>query len=238
MATGRVDVIDDADDAGELRRVPVAVLAKAPTPGLAKTRLIPALGAAGAARLQRRLTRDALRKALDAKLGAVTLWCAPDARHRCFRALQAATGVACLDQPAGDLGARMHAAFERGGTQSPMLLIGTDCPPLTPRHLHQAAAALLAGDDAVFIPAEDGGYVLVGLRRPQPALFVDMPWSTPAVMAETRRRALAAGLRWRELETLWDLDLPADLERWHAWSLSAATRPAASQAAGTAGDAP
>ena len=200
-----------------LHQVQVAVLAKAPVPGLAKTRLIPALGALGAARLQRQLTRNTLQTACDAGLGAVTLWCAPHAQHRFFRALHQTTGVPCRVQASGDLGERMHTAFSLHCAQGPLLLIGTDCPPLTPAHLRQAAQALLDGDDAVFHPAEDGGYVLVGLRQPQAALFCDIAWSTSAVMAQTRARAISAGLRLRELDTLWDLDVPADLVRWQAW---------------------
>lgn len=196
--------------------VQVAVLAKAPIPGLAKTRLMPALGAAGAARLQRQLTRQALATALAAGLGPVTLWCAPDARHVFFRALHRSTGVTCRVQAGGDLGERMHAAFRRHCPAGPLLLIGTDCPPLTPRHLRDAAQALRDGADAVFQPAEDGGYVLVGLPQPQPALFHEMRWSTDTVMSETRARARAGHLAVRELETLWDLDLPADLQRLSA----------------------
>ncbi|MDE2275863.1 MAG: TIGR04282 family arsenosugar biosynthesis glycosyltransferase, partial [Burkholderiales bacterium] len=153
----------------------------------------------------------------DAGLGTVTLWCAPHAQHRFFRALHQATGVPCLVQASGDLGERMHTAFRLHCEQGPLLLTGTDCPPLTPTHLRQAARALQGGDEAVFFPAEDGGYVLVGLRRPQAALFRDIAWSTDAVMDQTRERASAAGLRWREFETLWDLDVPADLARWQAW---------------------
>jgi hypothetical protein len=201
----------DADAA--LRTVQVAVLAKAPIAGLAKTRLIPALGSAGAARLQRRLAQQALGCALRAGLGPVTLWCAPDERHRFFRALHRATGVRCLAQPEGDLGARMHAAFTRHAAHGPLLLIGTDCPVLEPHHLRSAARALLDGADAVVHPAEDGGYVLIGLRRPQGALFDGMPWSTDRVMTETRARARATGLGVVELETLWDVDEPRDLSR-------------------------
>src|SRR5690606_28549 len=84
---------------------------------------------------------------------------------------------------------------------------------LEARHLRQAARELQAGADAVFIPATDGGYILVGLRRPWQVLFTDMAWSTPTVMSVTRDRARAAGLRVRELAPLPDLDLPADLER-------------------------
>lgn len=213
MGTGHADIASGLSPPRDLRRVQVAVLAKAPLPGLAKTRLIPALGARGAARLQRQLTRQALRTALDADLGPVTLWCAPDTRHRLFRALHQTTGVACRVQAGGDLGERMLAAFELHCVTGPLLLIGTDCPPLTTRHLRQAALSLLAGDDGVVCPAEDGGYVLVGLRKPQPALFRDMRWSTASVMADTRARARRAGLRLRDLETLWDLDRPGDLDR-------------------------
>ena len=196
-----------------LRTVQVAVLAKAPIPGLAKTRLIPALGAQGAAQLQRNMTRRTIRLALDAGLGAVTIWCAPHARHPFFRSLGKTVGVECLVQASGDLGDRMHTAFRLHCTQGPLLLIGTDCPPLTASHLRQAARALVQGEDAVFFPAEDGGYVLVGLRQPQPELFRDIAWSTSSVMAETRERARAAGLLIREYDPLWDIDVPADLHR-------------------------
>lgn len=209
------------------RDVQVAVLAKAPLPGLAKTRLMPALGAGGAARLQRQFTRAAVQTALAAGLGPVTIWCTPHAKHRLFRALHKTTGATCLVQAHGSLGDRMLTAFRLHCAHGPLLLIGTDCPPLTPEHLRKAADALLDGDDAVFYPAEDGGYVLVGLRRPQPALFADVAWSTDAVMAQTRRRARTLGLRVREFETLWDVDVPADLGRWRAFA-AAASGPVAS----------
>lgn len=205
--------IDHDDPHETLRQVQVAVLAKAPIPGLAKTRLIPALGPRGAARLQRRLTRMAVRTARDADLGPVTLWCAPDARHRFFKAMQQTMDVQCLVQPSGDLGDRMHTAFRLHCAQGPLLLIGTDCPVLRPTHLREAARALTDGDDAVFYPAEDGGYVLVGLRQPQAALFADITWSTGKVMSDTRARANSLKLRLREFETLWDVDVPEDLRR-------------------------
>jgi hypothetical protein len=207
MATNR--------DSAELspRGVRVAVLAKAPIAGLAKTRLIPVLGPRGSARLQRQFTRHALRCAADAGLGPVTLWCTPDVEHRFFRALRRAMGVDCQVQADGDLGERMHAAFQAQCAHGPLLLIGTDCPALRPHDLRAAAQALCDGHDAVFGPAEDGGYVLVGLRSPQPALFSGMAWSTPTVMAETSARASVLGLRVMELATLWDVDVPADLSR-------------------------
>jgi uncharacterized protein len=196
--------------------VDIAVFAKAPEPGLAKTRLIPALGAQGAARLQRQLTRRAVLTAQRAALGSVTLWCTPHTQHRFFRALRRCTGVACARQPSGDLGHRMLHAFRAQCGRGPLLLIGTDCPALTPDDLRSAAQALRDGDDAVFLPAEDGGYVLVGLRRPQPAVFDGVSWGTEWVMAETRTRLCAERLHWCEPRVLWDVDRPADLPRLDA----------------------
>ena len=87
-------------------------------------------------------------------------------------------------------------------------------PPSRPTICAQAAAVLCAGSaEVVVIPAQDGGYVLIGTRRPQPALFSGMAWSTHTVMSETRSRLLRAGIPWTELAPLWDVDTPADLER-------------------------
>jgi hypothetical protein len=111
----------------------------------------------------------------------------------------------------GDLGARMLAALV--AANAPALVVGTDCPALTAEHLRTAADILRGGTDAVLVPAEDGGYALIGLRAPEPALFSDMRWSTPSVMDETRRRLERLGMSWQEPVTLWDVDLPADLQR-------------------------
>ncbi len=122
-------------------------------------------------------------------------------------------GVHCMVQDGGDLGERMHAASVQHCGQGPVLIIGTDCPALSPDYLQRGAQALIDGNDAVFAPAEGGGYVLVGLRRPQPGLFTGMTLSTSTVMSETRSRAMAQGLRIVELETLWEVDEPRDLAR-------------------------
>jgi rSAM/selenodomain-associated transferase 2/rSAM/selenodomain-associated transferase 1 len=196
----------------------VAVLAKAPVPGLAKTRLIPALGAAGAARAQRGFALQTLATARAAGTGPLTLWCAPDAGQRFFRALRRRHGVQAVAQAGGDLGRRMATAmathFARA-PHTPLLIVGTDCPVLTPAHLQQAADALQT-HDAVLIPAEDGGYVLLGLRRPLPAVFVGVDWSTPQVLAQTRGRLRETGASWQEMPSLWDVDEPADWARWQA----------------------
>lgn len=193
----------------------IAIMAKAPIPGLSKTRLTPALGALGAARLQRRFTLNTLHLSRQSALGAVVLHCAPDAQHRLFRALRRVGGLRCESQPQGDLGTRMLAAcaghFERCPDQ-PLLLIGTDCAVLAPGHLQQAAL-VLQHSDVVLIPAEDGGYVLIGLRRLVPEVFTEIAWSTPEVLSQTRKQLKHAAATWEELPTLWDVDEPADWQR-------------------------
>jgi rSAM/selenodomain-associated transferase 1 len=196
--------------------VAIAVLARAPVAGEAKTRLIPALGADGAAALQERLIERAIETACAAAVGPVTLWMTP-APHPCFAALTSRHRIALAVQPEGDLGVRMLAACAAAG--GPTIVIGTDCPVLTPAHLHEAAQVLREGTDAVVIPAEDGGYVLIGSRTPQPSLFAGMSWGTDTVMGETRRRLAQEGLTWREPAMLWDVDRPEDIERLRAAGL-------------------
>jgi len=191
-------------------RVRIAVLAKAPVAGLAKTRLIPHLGADGAAALQRWLLRHTLATVHASGVGPVTLWCAPDTRNPDFAACRVQGTLRLRRQPAGDLGHRMHAAVT--ASPDPALIVGTDCPALTPALLREAAAALRERD-AVVIPAEDGGYVLIGLRQPAPAIFQGVDWSTDRVMAQTRQRLQAAGLTWHELAPLWDVDRAEDVRR-------------------------
>jgi rSAM/selenodomain-associated transferase 1 len=190
--------------------VQVAVFAKAPVPGLAKTRLAATLGPAGAARLQRRLTLRALSTALAAAIGPVSLWCAPDTRHRFFRALSRVRGLPCRAQEGDDLGERMGACFRTLLPQGPTLLMGTDCPDLTPERL-RTAADRLRHVDAFLYPAIDGGYVLLGLRRLHPTLFEDIPWGAGSVMEETRLRLAALGWAWEEGDPLHDIDEIGDL---------------------------
>ncbi len=195
-------------------RVAIAIMARAPMPGLAKTRLIPLLGAHGAAALQQALTARAAATAVASGIGPVTLWAAPDATHPSFRELAIVHAIGIRRQPEGDLGARMLAACIAAA--GPVLVIGSDCPALTAAHLHRAAAVLRGGLDAVVIPAEDGGYVLIGMRVAQPVLFSDMTWGHAGVMQATRERAHLHALALQELEPLWDVDRPDDVERLRA----------------------
>ena len=189
----------------------IAILAKAPIPGLAKTRLISTIGAHAAAVLQERLTERAVATALAAGVGPVTLWCTPDGTHTTFLKLAARLRITLRPQHQGDLGARMLAATVAG--RGSVLVMGTDCPALTVVHLRSAASALGEGADVILIPAEDGGYVLIGMRSPQPALFSGIPWGTNAVLAETRSRVIAHRLVLAERPPLWDVDTDRDLAR-------------------------
>jgi rSAM/selenodomain-associated transferase 1 len=189
------------------------IFTKAPRPGTVKTRLIPLLGQQGAAALQARFIAHALTVARTAAIGPMELHCAPDCSDAFLNLCAAGYGAALVPQCEGDLGARMQHAFERALALSPRaLLIGTDCPPLTVRHLRDADRALRA-DDAVFAPAEDGGYALIGLKRCDARLFRGIAWGGPTVMEDTRARLHALGWTWRELETLWDVDRTEDYQR-------------------------
>ncbi len=207
--------------APEAAQASVAIFAKAPVPGLAKTRLIPslaashALGAVRAARLQRKFIGESLSTAIQSALGPIQLWCAPDVTHRRFRSLAQHLRIACYPQPEGDLGQRMRACGAQHFAQNPtkpLLIMGTDCPVLAPGHLQAAARALLS-HDACLIPAEDGGYVLIGMRRWMPEAFENIDWSTDRVIVQTRERLQHIGASWHELPALWDVDEAADWQR-------------------------
>ncbi|MBC8023959.1 MAG: TIGR04282 family arsenosugar biosynthesis glycosyltransferase [Burkholderiales bacterium] len=187
----------------------IAVFAKAPRAGAVKTRLVPLLGAQGAASLHAALVRHALSTATRAQPDSLQLWCAPDTADPFFSECAARFSCELRMQRGHDLGARMAHAF---AAQAPLLLIGTDCPPLRASHLSHAWRLLVSHDVAI-APAEDGGYVMIGLARPAPALFERIEWGTDTVLAETRRRIAAAGLKSIELETLWDVDRPEDYRR-------------------------
>lgn len=201
----------------------IIVFAKAPRPGLAKTRLIPALGAAGAAALAARMLAHTLDQALASGVGVVELCAAPAPGDAVWQGVELPVGLALTAQGEGDLGERMARAAQRAGESGEsgesgeagescagVLLVGTDCPALDAACLRRAAGALRAAD-AVIAPTADGGYALLGLRRFDASLFADIAWSTPTVAATTLARLEALGWSCARLPLLHDIDEPADL---------------------------
>lgn len=188
----------------------VLVFARAPRVGEVKTRLQPALSAEQACELHRRLVIHTLHRALDSGL-PVELWAAVP--HHFLQA-QAEQHHLHLGIQSGDnLGERMAAAAADAlHRHASVLIIGCDCPWLDARYL-QAADRELADRDVVLGPASDGGYVLIGMKAAAPSLFQGVCWGTDSVLASTRERLVAAGLRWRELDCLDDVDRPQDLPR-------------------------
>ena len=189
------------------------VFAKAPQPGTVKTRLIPMLGAQGAAALHARLVKSTLAMASIAARSSLELHA--DAIDDDFlRHCAARYDARLVPQRGADLGERMSNAFADvfARERTCAVLIGCDCPVLRGEHLRAAVRALQT-HDAVFSPAEDGGYVLIGLARHEPRLFEHIAWGSDRVMQQTRERLLKLGQSWLELATLWDIDRPADVER-------------------------
>ena len=190
----------------------IAVFARAPVPGCAKRRLIPALGAEGAAELQCRMTGQVVAAAVEADAGDVSLWCTPDCRHPSFQALGDRYPIRLRVQQGCDLGERMGAAMQDMlGRRSYALLAGSDCPALGPAEFRQAAEWLAGGADAALAPALDGGYVLIGLRWHEESLFSGIAWGTNRVLSATRRRLDRLGFDWRETDSFPDVDRPCDL---------------------------
>lgn len=180
----------------------LAVFAKAPAPGQVKTRLRPASEGEQAARLAAAFVRDTLDKA--ARLGPpVTVYHAGDLA---LLGPLAPPGVLWAAQGGGDLGARMARV------PAPCLILGADSPHLPVSFLRDALAAI-PNHDVVLGPADDGGYFLLGLRAPQPALFEGIAWSTEAVLAQTLAKADALGLSVQQTPPWYDLDTPDDLHR-------------------------
>ena len=189
------------------------MFAKAPVPGAVKTRLAPLLGPAGAAALHAGLVRRALSTAIEAHAGPVELWCTPAETHPFFERCARDFGVALRRQVGQDLGERMQAAFAAAHSAgNALVLIGSDCPALLPSDLCVAMQAL-SSQDVVIQPAEDGGFVLIGLAAPVPQLFEGIAWGESVVMSQTRARLARIGVRWRELAILWDVDRPEDYAR-------------------------
>ena len=194
--------------------VAVAIMAKVPRPGEVKTRLCPPLTAEQAAGLYRAFLADKIAQVRTLRGARPAIAFSPDDARPTFQGL--APGFELVPQRGPDLGSRLRnilgalLADEAGAA----VAIDSDTPTLPTEFLQEGVDRLAGGDvDVVLGPTEDGGYYLIGVRRPHPELFHGIAWSTPSVLRDTLARAHAAGLATACLTPWFDVDTPTDLER-------------------------
>ena len=200
-----------ADSSAKQQDTCIILFAKYPAPNKAKTRLQPALGIDGAARMARQLLLHSIEQAVDTGF-AVELCVSPAPTDPCWQALDLPDSLRWSAQADGDLGLRMLIASQRALQHfDKVVLIGTDCPSLTTARI-QTAVQQLNQHDAVMIPAADGGYVLLGFKRVDESLFSDIIWSTASVAAVTKQRIGALCWTLALFDPLHDIDEPKDLE--------------------------
>ena len=193
-------------------RTRIIIFAKAPQPGFAKTRLIPALGAEGAAELAQQMLSNTLFEALAADIGTVELCITPKIDDIAWQGIELPVGIEITGQGEGNLGERMARASERAIKNAELvLLIGTDCVEISATLLREAAQSLHEHDAVIHCTA-DGGYALLGLKRYSAVLFSDMPWSTDAVASTTIARIGQLGWSLHVGQLLHDVDTPQDLK--------------------------
>ncbi len=215
----------------------LAVFAKEPRLGEVKTRLQPLLGAERALALHETLIRYVFGNLQSARLCSAEFWVAksPSSSNQYSQEvfLSLCNKRDIYIQSGADLGARMRHAVEhawsRAASVENVVLVGADCPSVDAEYLREALTLLEGGASVVLGPADDGGYVLLGLRKgPCSAAQCDaifgltasgtglpdeLPWGTERVLEVTRDRLRRAGLTWVELEPRWDVDRPEDLPR-------------------------
>jgi rSAM/selenodomain-associated transferase 1 len=193
----------------------IALLARRPAAGEVKTRLSPAVPRALVLKLYRAMLDDAIALIAGVDAGErFVYWTGASAG---LDGVALPPGIEAREQAGGDLGERMERAFDDliHAPDQRAVILGADCPALEASVLAEAFR-VLDSHDAVLGPASDGGYYLVGLRRPAPGLFHGIEWSTQLVLDQTLERAARSGLTIALLPALDDLDTPGDLLRWIA----------------------
>jgi len=189
----------------------IILFAKFPAKGMAKTRLQPALGIDGAAKMAKQLLLHSVEQALATGF-SVELCVTPPPNTHCWQTLYLSESLTWSAQADGDLGERMLSASQNALKKfKKVLLIGTDCPDLTATNI-QSAVQQLETKDSVMIPAFDGGYVLLGFKQINAHLFANMTWSVSDVAAVTKQRIKALDWSLALLEPLADIDEPEDLQ--------------------------
>jgi len=191
------------------------VFAKAPVLGEVNTRLIPHIGIEKATQLQEDLVHLRLKTFTEANLCHVQLWCSPDCNSDFFNECQDSYDVDLFKQEGIDLGARMSAAIKESLEDfKHVIVIGTDAPALDVIQIEEAITALRNSSKIVLVPAEDGGYVLIGMNQHHKEIFLTVPWGTDRVLRKTRGNIIALGLKYHELDECWDIDRPEDYDRY------------------------
>lgn len=198
----------------------VQIFAKAPVSGKVKTRLIPAIGAADACELHKRMAEEQIRLASSIKGAELEIYCANGCDHPWFRKMESGYAVKLREQEGRDLGDRMYHALSTGtDPEQVTILVGTDVPVSDVAHYEQVMDKFDSGNRLVLGPVEDGGYWLIAVREPHKNLFRDIDWGSATVADQTRERVAELGWKMAELSPLWDVDRPEDLERLRACGL-------------------
>jgi rSAM/selenodomain-associated transferase 1 len=192
----------------------IAVFAREPVLGRVKTRLAAEIGEEQALRFYRAMADRMCACINTSELAQMQLWVSANPEHPFFRSQCAAQNIHL--QQGADLGEKMLAAIEQAlQSQSidSVLVVGTDCPAIDSAYLESALVALAGGSDVVIGPAEDGGYVLIGMRRPIAELFAGVDWGTSEVLSQTLEKLHSLQIGYQLLAPLWDVDRPEDLAR-------------------------
>ena len=191
------------------------VFTRAPIPGQTKTRLIPLLGAQGAAEFHQTVLQSTLAEANASDFETVEIWCATENDHTFLKQCGLDYACAVKIQQGNNLGEKMQHATETTLAENAfVVLIGSDCPEITTDILNQSYQHLSNGKDAVLGPASDGGYYLIGLKKTNSSIFQDITWGEANVAEITRQNFADLGLDYVELEELSDIDTPDDYQRY------------------------
>jgi len=192
----------------------IIVFAREPLLGQVKSRLASEIGEQEALAVYQAMLLRLGELLVGAEIAEWDLWVTSNISHEKFLSICNRKNIYL--QNGQDLGVKMDCAIRQTLMDKNVenaILIGSDCPSLTKDYLEQALLALDSGSDVVLGPAEDGGYVLVGMRRPIAAVFKGIPWGSAEVMQRTLQALRANDLSYRLLDTLWDVDRPEDLSR-------------------------
>jgi len=197
-----------------MTKTALLIFTRVPIPGQTKTRLIPLLGAQGAAEFHQTVLHSTLLKANVSDFETVEIWCATENNHPFLEQCELDYSCTIKIQQGKDLGERMHNATDTALAENAfVVLIGSDCPAITTDILNQSYQHLSNGKDAVLGPTKDGGYYLIGQKTSNSGIFQDITWGEGDVAERTRQNLTRLGLDFAELEELADIDTPEDYEK-------------------------